>query len=112
MTKKSPVKVVCKADVFGRPKRICRWVCGPSAAGAHFRDRHDSSAYAVVHRSTKPGRAWQASFFDARGAASDITGPSCSDVAKELHPSRWRLVEAATTLAGTRRKPKQLKRRR
>lgn len=95
MAKRSPLKVVCKADVFGRPKAICRWTCVAPTRGAQFRDRHDSSQYAVVHPSTKKS-GWQVSFFDAKGPSGDVQATTCDAAVKELHPSRWRLIEAVS----------------
>jgi hypothetical protein len=91
MAGRSPVRLQNRAPAWPGGPRIDRWVCDVRLQSARFQDRLDHQRTAIVHRSTKYPQAWQVSFFDDQGAASDIRRTTCNEALRELSPSRWRL---------------------
>lgn len=71
---------------------ICKWVCDAKRiGGAEFVNRVNGQR-AVLHPSTKR-KGWQVSFFDDRGAISDIIAPDCTTALDNagVTPAVWKL---------------------
>jgi hypothetical protein len=93
---RSPVVARCKPWPFPRKagerrRTLCQWTCTRDPQGAEFVHRRDGRV-AVLHPSTKRA-GWQVSFFDERGAVSDIIRSTCNEALKDagLTPTSWKL---------------------
>lgn len=89
--KRPPIYVEKRKPIWPGGPRIDRWVCDARFQSAELQDRNDPTRTAIVHRSTKYKDRWQVSFFDKRGAESDLNRATCTEALRELSPHGWRL---------------------
>lgn len=86
--RRAPVRVETKKLLFDLKSQ--QWTCDARLQAAEFQNRQQPEQTAIVHRSTKRA-GWQTSYFDERGAASDVQSSSCQEALRALPPKLWRL---------------------
>ena len=89
LSRKSPLRVVCRTLAFGI--RRCDWKIVGEFRGAEFVSRLDSRKSSIVHPSTKFAGKWQVSFFDEFGPVSDSQHSEAEGALQQVPPKKWKL---------------------